>query len=177
MLATADLPPVGRIDDPWVGTKPVRTTRNPAATTCDRASFAGAGAAQRRSRTFLVPQADVPARFGLTETYGRFRTPRAAARFLADVRRHVAGCEKRDLATSVDCRRTGTAPSAPTAPPGTLTTEVSKTEKVALPGRLRAGRPPGRPADVRAHVERRHDRRAPSTRCWSGPGERLRQLR
>ena len=129
MLATADLPPVGRIDDPWVGTKPVRTTRNPAATTCDRASFAHTGAAQRRSRTFLVPQADVPARFGLTETYGRFRTPRAAARFLADVRGHVAGCEKRDLATSVDSaarHRTGRTDRST----WTLTTEVSKTEKV-----------------------------------------------
>lgn len=129
LLATADLPPVGRIDDPWVGTRPARPTRNPAATTCDRASFGGAGASKPRSRTFLVPQADVPARFGLTETYGRFRTPRAAARFLADVRGHVAHCEKRDLATSVDSaarHRTGRTDRST----WTLTTEVSRTEKV-----------------------------------------------
>ena len=129
MLATADLPPVGRIDDPWVGTKPARATRNPAATTCDRASFMGAGASRRRSRTFLVPQADVPVRFGLTETYGRFRSPRAAARFLADVRGHVAGCEKRDLATSVDSAARHRTERTDRST-WTLTTEVSKTEKV-----------------------------------------------
>jgi hypothetical protein len=101
ILAVPDLPPVGRIDEPWVGTDPVPARVNPSATTCDHADFVKAGAVRTRTRTFLVPHAHVPARFGLSETYGRFRSPHAAARFLARVRGSVAGCEKRDLATTV----------------------------------------------------------------------------
>ena len=74
ILAVADLPPVGRIAQPWVGTEPARRRRNPSATTCDRADFAKAGATRTRTRTFLIPEAPLPARFGLSETYGRFRT-------------------------------------------------------------------------------------------------------
>jgi hypothetical protein len=129
MLATADLPPVGRIADPWVGTRAVTPGRNPAATSCDRAGFAGAGATARRSRTFLVPQAAVPARFGLTETSGRFRTPKAAAAFLAGVRHQVAGCEKRDLGTKVGPAHHRRGPRSDRST-WTLTTEVSRTEKV-----------------------------------------------
>jgi DNA-directed RNA polymerase specialized sigma24 family protein len=106
LLAVADLPPVGSIERPWVGTHPVTPRKNPAATTCDDAAFAAAGARQRRSRTYLIPQAQLPARFGLTETFGRFRTAKAAARFLAGIRMHVAGCEKRDLAAKVGATRT-----------------------------------------------------------------------
>ena len=101
ILAVADLPPVGNIDEPWVGTDATTGRPNPSATTCDRASFARSGARQTRSRTFLIPQAKLPARFGLSETYGRFRNARAARRFLDDVRGRVAGCEDRDLATTV----------------------------------------------------------------------------
>ena len=106
MIAVADLPPVGRIDDPWVGIDATNGTPNPAATSCDRANFGRSGALQTRSRTFLIPQAKLPARFGLTETYGRFRNEKAARRFLAGVRSSVAGCEDRDLATSVVSSRT-----------------------------------------------------------------------
>jgi DNA-directed RNA polymerase specialized sigma24 family protein len=175
LLATADLPPVGRIDDPWVGTDPVSPTRNPAATTCDRASFSGAGAAQRRSRTFLVPQADVPTRFGLTETSGRFRTPRAAARFLADVRRRVSGCEKRDLATSLDSASTHRTHRTDRST-WALTTEVSETEKVRFRvGFVQVGRRVAQltfaPTSSDDMTERSFD--ALVVRA----GERLRQLR
>jgi hypothetical protein len=77
----------------------VRT--NPSATSCDRADFVKGGAGQATTRTYLIPQAKVPARFGLSETYGDFRTPARAARFLAKVRSSVAGCEDRDLASKV----------------------------------------------------------------------------
>jgi hypothetical protein len=110
ILAVADLPPVGRIARPWVGTTPTSARTNPSATTCDRADFAGSGAVRTRTRTYLVPGARVPDRFGLSETYGVFRSPAAAARFLDGVRGSVAGCEKRDLATRVgsEQRRTST---------------------------------------------------------------------
>jgi hypothetical protein len=101
ILAVADLPPVGRIRRPWVGTKPAGARVNPSATTCDRASFAQGGASRTRTRTYLIPGAEVPARFGLSETYGVFPTAQAAGKFMAGVRKRVAGCEDRDLAAQV----------------------------------------------------------------------------
>jgi hypothetical protein len=74
---------------------------NPSATTCDRADFAKAGARTTRTRTYLIPGAALPARFGLSETYGVFRSTQAAERFLSGVRAKVGRCEDRDLATKV----------------------------------------------------------------------------
>lgn len=101
LLATVDLPRLPGVDHPWVGTSPTPARRNPAATTCDRAEFARQGATRTRTRTFLVPQAELPDRFGLTEVYGTFRSPKAASNFLRTVRQRFAGCEDRDLATDV----------------------------------------------------------------------------
>jgi hypothetical protein len=101
MLATVDLPAVSAITKPWVGTDPVRGGPNLAATTCDQADFARSGA-KPQSRTFLIPeQADLPQRFGLTETVGTFRTPAAAAAFVAQVRARMQTCEKRQLGSKV----------------------------------------------------------------------------
>lgn len=105
ILAVADLPPVGRLDEPWVGTTARRGTVNPSATTCDRADFAGAGADRTRARTFLVPGADMPDRFGISETYGVFASSRAAGRFLDEIRQRVDSCEDRELATNVSHAR------------------------------------------------------------------------
>ncbi len=99
----------------WAPSRPP-ARQNPSATTCDRADFAKAGATRTRTRTYLIPEASLPARFGLSETYGRFRTPAAASRFLADVRRSVARCEDRDLATQVSGERREHAPVAAARP-------------------------------------------------------------
>jgi len=106
VLAVADLPPVGRLKDPWVGThaKPARV--NPSATICDRADFDAEGARRTRTRTFLIPGARLPDRFGLSETYGVFRSARAADRFLDKIRRRLTTCGKRNLATTVRAPRT-----------------------------------------------------------------------
>lgn len=101
ILTSVDLPGLPGVEEPWVGTSPAPARRNPAATSCDRAEFARQGAARTRTRTFLVPRAPLPDRFGLTETYGTFRSERAAADFLKLVRQRLAGCEERDLATEV----------------------------------------------------------------------------
>jgi hypothetical protein len=101
MLATVDLPAVASIAKPWVGTDPVRGGPNLAATTCDQADFAKAGA-KPSSRTFLIPeQSDLPQRFGLTETVGTFSTPAAAAKFVAQIRGRMKTCEKRQLGSKV----------------------------------------------------------------------------
>jgi DNA-directed RNA polymerase specialized sigma24 family protein len=101
VLATVDLPPLTDITRPWVGTNPAPAPRNPARTSCDRAEFRQSGAVRSRTRTFLVPEANLPDHFGITETYGTFRTEKAAKRFMDTVRKRFANCEDRDLATSV----------------------------------------------------------------------------
>lgn len=101
MLATVDMPPLTGVAKPWVGTSPATATKNLAATSCDHADFRKEGAVRNRTRTFLVPEARLPDRFGLTETYGTFKSPKAAAVFLRGIRKRFARCEDRDLATKV----------------------------------------------------------------------------
>nr|WP_297415557.1 hypothetical protein [uncultured Nocardioides sp.] len=140
MIAVADLPPVGRIEKPWVGIDATSGTPNTAATTCDRANFGKAGALETKSRTFLIPQAKLPARFGLTETYGRFRNEQAAKKFLSGVRRSVANCEDRDLATDVTASRTYQRGGADRSVYD-LRTEISEKESVRFRvGFVRIGR-------------------------------------
>ena len=74
---------------------------NPARTTCDQADFVKAGADPARAKVYLIPEADVPSRFGLSEIYGVFRTADKARSFMQGVRTRVARCEDRDLATTV----------------------------------------------------------------------------
>lgn len=100
MLGPVDLPPVGDIRFPWVGTR-VPARPNPAVTTCDRAAFLPAGARRTKAWTYVIPEAAVPARFGLSETVGVFASARRAERFVADVRARFTRCEDRDLATDV----------------------------------------------------------------------------
>ena len=100
-LASADLPVVGRINRPWVGTRPVRARQNVAATSCDKTSFLRAGAPQAATRTFLIPEAKLSKRFGITETYGAFATPAKARALVRSISLKMASCEKRDLGTKV----------------------------------------------------------------------------
>lgn len=105
MLVETDLPPVSRVDSPWVGTRPGRLRGdNAAATRCDRTSFAGRiGGKPFRdviTRTFLIPEAELPVEFGLTETVGRLPSPQARA-FISTIRRKMSTCADRDLGTEV----------------------------------------------------------------------------
>jgi hypothetical protein len=90
-----------------------------------------------------VPRAGLPTRFGLGETWARFRTPRAAAAFLAGVRRAMAGCERRDPAAQVGRERRRTRAGTPPLDLSTwdLTTRVSPTAAVRFRvGLVRSGR-------------------------------------
>jgi hypothetical protein len=86
-----------------------------------------------RTRTYLIPGSGLPVRFGLSESYGRFRSPKAASRFLSDMRAALAGCERRDLSTEVSAeqRRSRTSPQADLSQ-WLLTTTVSPDQKVRL---------------------------------------------
>ena len=97
-LAVADLPVVGKINRPWVGTDPVRARPNIAATTCDKANFVRSGAPRAATRTFLIPQGKLPKRFGITETVGAFPGPRKAHAFVAASRRRWRHARRRTSA-------------------------------------------------------------------------------
>ncbi|MBY9076342.1 hypothetical protein K1X13_16030 [Nocardioides sp. WL0053] len=142
ILATVDLPPIAGLDEPWAATEPTGAARNPSETTCDRASFKADGATRTRTRTFLVPGERLPPQFGLSETYGTFRTSRAAERFLDEIRGRFDACEDRDLATQVLAPRTlGSAREGFDASTWQLETEVSDSETVRFDvGFVRVGK-------------------------------------
>ncbi len=111
MLAVADLPPVGNIGRPWVGTQTEPATGNASSTTCDRADFVAAGAQAPLARTFLIPKSRTPARFGLTETTGRFARVGGAQAFVRLVRDRMNTCPDKDPGAKITDRAgTGTGP-------------------------------------------------------------------
>lgn len=102
MLQAVDLPPVKGVPQAWVGTAPHAATTNPAATSCDRAAFTGPGITSSSTRTFLMPEAHLPAQFGLSETIGRFTGEAEAGAFVSGVEKKMKSCEDRDLSATVD---------------------------------------------------------------------------
>ena len=104
LLSEIDLPPVSGVDLPWAGTMAERAATNMAATRCDNAAFTGefqgAKFGNAFTRTFVIPDADLPDEFGLTETVGALPATRAAG-FVDDVRTSLGGCAQRDMGTDV----------------------------------------------------------------------------
>ena len=98
MLSEVDLPPVKAVTLPWVGTEPGAADTNLAATRCEEADFAPYS--RNATRTFLVPGADLPPEFGLTQTVAALPT-KQAEEFVAQVRKKLASCPGRDLGTEV----------------------------------------------------------------------------
>lgn len=101
-LGVVDLPPVARLHTPWVGTRPMPADPNIAATLCDRASFTGPEVTWARSRTFVLPRARLPTRFGISQTTAVLRTPRAAADLVDDVSARIRACPDDQLSAAVD---------------------------------------------------------------------------
>lgn len=101
MLATTDLPPIRGVKEGWVGTPITPTRTNLARTICDNTNFTKAKATQQKTRTFLIPEARLPRRFGLTETYAKFATPQAARKLYNRIRLQMRTCEDRQLGTSI----------------------------------------------------------------------------
>jgi DNA-directed RNA polymerase specialized sigma24 family protein len=100
MLDEVDLPAADGVDKPWVGTEPRRAMANAASTHCDTTSFSTAAISNNLTRTFLVPEAKLPAEFGLTETVGTLPAKKAKA-FVADVRRKLERCSDKQMGTEV----------------------------------------------------------------------------
>ena len=124
MLSEVDLPPVSGIE-PAVGRHRARArSDNMAATRCDNAAFTGefqeAKFAHGVTRTFVIPDADLPDEFGLTETVGALPAKQATASSRT-CGKSLAGCAERDLGTDVAPGRgptttTGRSPSGTSRP-------------------------------------------------------------
>ena len=100
MLSEFDLPPAVGVDQPWVGTTPKQAMHNVAATGCDRSNFHGGAWKRSATRSFLVPDSQLDAAFGITETVGRLPEGQAKA-FVDHVRSKLASCPDRELGTKV----------------------------------------------------------------------------
>jgi len=131
MLAIADLPVIADVMNAWAGTDPVAATVNLAATTCDEADFARSGARNPVTRTYLIPEANLPKRFGLSETLGEFPSPRAARGFVSRIADRMKACPDKELGSTVSH-----ATVRINQPPGTsyamwrLENQVNQDEKV-----------------------------------------------
>lgn len=100
-LAVVDLPVLPGIDQPWAGSNALPGSPNVASTPCDSADFTTARSPGARTRTYLVPQADLPTRFGLAETWGGFSSEAKAGDFVAKVGAAMTSCAKRNLGATV----------------------------------------------------------------------------
>ena len=153
MLSEFDLPPAAGVVKPWVGTTPKQALRNLAATGCDHSSFHGGGWTRSATRSFLVPDSQLAASFGITETVGRLPEPKARA-FVAGVRAKLGSCAGRDLGTKV-VRLT----DSPAMTAWQVRTQVSDKSTVTfLMGIVRSG---GAVAQVGFVADGRHTMTAP----------------
>ena len=100
-LGIVDLPPIAAVDQVWAGTTPsTDPSANPAATVCDRASFAIEGVSSS-SRIYLIPEAEtLPVTFGVVETVGTFPTAEAATGFVDQVQATINACSADNLAAT-----------------------------------------------------------------------------
>ena len=101
MLAIADLPVIPKVDQAWAGTDATSAATNPAATPCDKANFVKSGGRGAQTRTFLIPSAKLPQRFGLTETIATFSSSAAAEKFVGTVLRRMKACPRTELSSTV----------------------------------------------------------------------------
>ncbi|MEO5854358.1 MAG: hypothetical protein ABIQ15_17770 [Nocardioides sp.] len=101
MLSEVDLPPVTRVEKPWVGTQVRKATVNYAASGCARANFNADIISNALTRSFVIPNAKLPAEFGLTETVGTM-PDQAAGDWLERVRQQIGVCADKRLGTTVE---------------------------------------------------------------------------
>lgn len=92
---------MANISAPWMGSDLLAGEPNVASTPCDNTSFVAAGATDARTRSYLIPQAGLPARFGVTETFARLPNQAKARKAINTVFNKMAACEKDILGTKV----------------------------------------------------------------------------
>lgn len=99
LLSEVDLPPVGAHREPWVGTTPRKARVNLAASGCARAVFATREMSRQVTRSFVIPTADLPTTFGITQTAGAMAEKHARL-WVSTVRSRLAQCDAKGLGTS-----------------------------------------------------------------------------
>ena len=92
---------IPKVEQAWVGTDATSAANNPAATPCDKANFVKDGAGKAQTRTFLIPAANLPQRFGLTETIATFSSPKAAELFVKKIVQRMKSCPHNELSSTV----------------------------------------------------------------------------
>lgn len=108
MLTAVDLPGFVSVTNPWVGTEPATATSpNAAATTCDRTTFPGSRRGRAQSRTYVIPRAKLPAKFGLSQTIGKFASSKNARDFTNALSLRMQQCPEKDLGSTVSRHREG----------------------------------------------------------------------
>ncbi|GAA2119233.1 hypothetical protein GCM10009843_11770 [Nocardioides bigeumensis] len=100
MISEVDLPPVTVVSKPWVGTQVRKAVANYAASGCARARFAVDDMSNALTRSFVIPNATLPAEFGITQTVGTLPRKRAQE-WIDAVRDRIAVCVEKRLGTSV----------------------------------------------------------------------------
>lgn len=101
-MAPIDLPVLSEIDKPWVSV--ASGPRN--GTGCEKIDLKKAKATKYRSRTYVVPEADVPTEFGMDTMVAEFGSNAAATAFFNGIRQNMDGCSKSTSNATV--KRTGT---------------------------------------------------------------------
>lgn len=101
MLTAADLPQPGQVAGSWVGTTPATATVNLAASRCDNTSFIKRPFTSSLTRTFLVPGANLPSEFGLTESIGLAPDVRRATDKMNAIVAAMSSCEEDKLGIQV----------------------------------------------------------------------------
>jgi len=130
MLAIADLPAVAGVMQAWAGTDAVPATVNVAATTCDRTDFTRSGARRPLTRTYLIPEAHLPQRFGLSETLGELPTPQAATALVAKIAARMKACPDKELGSTVNQAVVKARPGGPSYAMWRLENQVNKQQEV-----------------------------------------------
>lgn len=100
-LSVVDLPAVGEIQFPWLGSDLLSGEPNVASTPCDATSFSKAGATQANTRSYFIPQSGLPTRFGITETFAKMPNQNAADKVINGVFTKMESCEKDRLGSKV----------------------------------------------------------------------------
>jgi len=101
LLEVIDLAPPGKVTKPWTATEAKRATVNLATVACDGTVFHQKQVTGDMTRSYLILKAGLVARFGMTETVGTLGTQGAARGFVNGVRKRMATCEKKFLASEV----------------------------------------------------------------------------
>ncbi|MDX6284208.1 MAG: hypothetical protein QOH03_5279 [Kribbellaceae bacterium] len=91
-MAPIDLPVLPSIDKPWVST----SSTAPKGSGCetDKLDPKKAKPKSYKSQTYVVPEAKVPAEFGLDTMVASFATPAAASNYVAAIRKALDNCKK-----------------------------------------------------------------------------------